>query len=130
MQDVLFKPSSLDGTVEGTALQRWNDNLIAGAAKTGRDWHCTKRYREWFEEVGFEEVVEKQFYWPGNTWPKGKKQKEMGLCMLTNGLEGLNAVSMAMLTRAYGMTAAEVEDSLVDVRADMKNKAIHAYYPV
>jgi hypothetical protein len=93
MQDVFFKPHSFDGTVEGTALQKWNDKLIEGAKLIGRDWYCTPKYAGWMRDVGFEDIVERTFYWPGNTWPKGKKQKLMGMCMLTNGLEGLPAIS-------------------------------------
>jgi len=39
--------------------------------------------------------------------------------MLANGLEGLSAVSMAVLTRVFGMSVEEVEESLGDVRRDM-----------
>jgi hypothetical protein len=42
----------------------------------------------------------------------------MGFTTLTNSLEGLQGVSMAVLTRAFGMTAEEVEAYLVDVRRD------------
>jgi hypothetical protein len=65
------------------------------------------------------DVVEKIFAWPGNEWPKGERQKEMGRTMFANGLEGLSAVSMAILTRVFGMSVQEVEASLVDVRRDM-----------
>jgi hypothetical protein len=130
MQDIYFKPHSNDGTVEGTSIQRWNDLLIQGAAKIGRDWHCTPKYARWFQEVGFEDVVENKFAWPVNTWPKGRKQKTMGLWMLTNALEGMNAISMAMMTRSLGMPSEEVEVLLVDVRRDAKDKSIHTHFPV
>ena len=61
------------------------------------------------------------YYWPGKEWPKGEKQKELGRTMLTNGLRGLSAVSMMLFTKVFGMSAAEVETVLVDVRKDMEN---------
>lgn len=79
VQDICFKPHSNDGTTDGTSLEKWTDLLIQGAAKTGRDWHCTPHYAQWFKEVGFEDVVENKFAWPVNTWPKGRKRKTMGL---------------------------------------------------
>jgi len=91
---------------------------------------CTLNYAKWFQAAGFKDVVERQFAWPGNTWPKGKKQKEMGMTMLANGLEGLSAVSLAVLTRAFGMSVEEVEEMLEGVRRDMGDRRIHAYYPV
>ncbi len=69
-------------------------------------------------------MVEQQFAWPSNPWPKGEKQKELGRTTLKDSLDGLSGVSIAILTRAFGMTAAEVEDYLVDVRKDMKNSEL------
>jgi len=51
----------------------------------GKDWWCTPKYKAWFEEAGFVDVVEKVFAWPGNEWVKGEKGKEMGRTMLANG---------------------------------------------
>jgi hypothetical protein len=130
MQEVYFKPHSIDGTHEGTALQSWNNTLVEGAKKIGRDWLFTANYEKWFKEAVFEGVVERRYHWPSNTWPKGKKNKTLGLWTLTNGLDGLSAVSMAIMTRALGISPDAVEMLLVDVRRDMKNKSIHAYYPV
>ena len=130
MQEVYFKPHSIDGTHEGTALQSWNNTLVEGAKKIGRDWLCTANYEKWFKEVGFESVVERRYHWPSNTWPRGKKNKTLGLWTLTNGLDGISAVSMAIMTRVLGISPDAVEMLLVDVRRDMKNKSIHAYYPV
>jgi len=87
IQDVYFKPHSDDGTVNGTVLERWNEMLIEAAKSIGRDWHMTPKYAGWFKEVGFENVVERVYAWPGNTWPKGKKQKTMGLVGEYRGVE-------------------------------------------
>lgn len=131
MQEIYFKCHSVDGTHEGTAVDKWMIKLHEGAHKLGgKDWWCTPHYATWFKQAGFVSVVERQFSWPSNTWPKGKKQKEMGFTTLANSLEGLQGVSMAVLTRAFGMTPKEVEECLVDVAKDLKNKNIHVYYPM
>jgi hypothetical protein len=130
MQDVYFKPISNDGTVDGTMLQVWSADLIEGARRLGRDWHCVLNYAQWFREIGFENVVEWKSAWPQNTWPRGEKQKTLGLWNQANALDSLNAVTMAMMTRSFGWTAADVELRLVDVRRDVKDKSIHAYYPM
>lgn len=130
MQDVFFKPHSQDGTTEGTALARWNETLIEGAKKTGRDWHCVPQYARMMKEAGFKDVVERIYAWPGNTWPKGQKQKIMGAWTNKNTLEGLEAVSLAMMTRSLGMPVEEVQAVLENVRRDMSDRSIHAYYPV
>ena len=56
------------------------------------------------------------FSWPSNTWPAGSKEKAIGRLTLQNSLSGLSGVSMAVFTRAYGMSTEEVEAELVDVR--------------
>lgn len=38
MQDIMFQPQSIDDTVKGTALEKWNSKLLEGARKIGRDW--------------------------------------------------------------------------------------------
>jgi hypothetical protein len=80
--------------------------------------------------VGFEEVVENKFAWPMGMWPKGKKQKTMGLWMLTNAMEGAPAIGLALLTRVLGMSPDEVDLLLVNLRKDIKDRSIHSYVPV
>jgi len=83
-----------------------------------------------FKEAGFTGVVERIYAWPGNTWRKGQKQKVMGAWTNKNTLEGLEVVSLAMMTRSLGMPVDEVQAVLEKVRRDMSDRSIHAYYPV
>ncbi|RDL34327.1 uncharacterized protein BP5553_07455 [Venustampulla echinocandica] len=130
MQDVLFKISSIDGSGDGSAVERWNHKICLAAKKIGRDWHCAGNYAQWMRDAGFEGVVERQLKWPSNTWPKGKKQKLLGMWSMANSLDGLSAISMALMTRAYGMTREEVEVEMVEVRKDIKDKSLHGFVPV
>ncbi len=43
---------------------------------------------------------------------------------------GLQGFTMAVLTRALGMSTSEVELLLVGVRQDIKSNQIHIYIPV
>jgi hypothetical protein len=49
---------------------------------------------------------------------------EQNIC---NGLYGL---SVALFTRGLGWTAEETEVFLVNVRKDLKDRRIHAYWPM
>ena len=49
---------------------------------------------------------------------------------MTNGLDPLPAISMALMTRVLGMKPEEVELVLVDVQRDLQDRSIHAYFPV
>lgn len=86
-------------------------------------------YKRWIEEVGFEDVKEKVFEVPINSWPKGSKQKELGTWFQADLLDATGA-SMAILTRALGWTPETVEKLLIEVRLDIKNRGIHAYMPM
>ncbi|KAG9237014.1 S-adenosyl-L-methionine-dependent methyltransferase [Amylocarpus encephaloides] len=130
MQDVSFALETIDGSGDNTSIRVWNAKIIDGAARIGRDWRCTLKYAQFMRDAGFEGVTERQFKWPSNTWPKGKKQKLLGMWSMANFLDGLPSVSMAIMTRAHGMSREEVEIGMVDVRKDIKDKSIHGYVPV
>ena len=49
--------------------------------------------------------------------------------MNENVLNGLEAFSLMMFTNVLGFTVEEVQLLLVDVRKDLKNRRIHAYWP-
>ena len=130
MQDVYFKVHSVDGTVEGTAFEEWNKVVVEGAKKLGRDWHCVRNYKRWFEEIGFEAVVERHFAWPMNRWAKGKKMKMIGTLSMDNALEGIEAISLAIMTRVLGKSPEEIENMLKEVRRDIQDTSVHSYWPV
>jgi hypothetical protein len=130
MQDIWIKPHSHDGTVDNTNLSRWYETMYTATVKLGRDWECAQKYKQWFEEIGFEGVTEKRLQWPQNPWPKGEKNKTLGLWTLTNVLDAVVSVSTALLIRVLGMSPEAVELMMVGVRKDMKNRSIHCYYPM
>lgn len=45
-------------------------------------------------------------------------------------ITNLSGMSVALFTRALGWSAEELEIFLADVRKDMKNPRIHAYWPM
>jgi len=129
MQDVYFKPHSPDGTVEGTTWQKWGELLVEGAKKLGRNWHGPPHYARWMRDAGFEDVVEKIVQLPINTWPKGQKNKLMGMWFLEDVSQGVGAISPAVLTR-NGMSTEDIMAMMSEVRNQMKDKSIHVYYPL
>ena len=63
---------------EDSAMKKWSALLVEAAAKFGRFADSAKSYKAQMTAVGFENVVEIQFKWPLNRWPKDKKLKEWG----------------------------------------------------
>ncbi|KAK4112905.1 S-adenosyl-L-methionine-dependent methyltransferase [Canariomyces notabilis] len=129
-QEIIICFQSIDGSIEGTALQRWNTLLLEGIRKMGRRPTEALRCKKWMAEAGFVNISEKKFAVPMNPWAKGKVQKALGAMQMANNLEGVDGLTMTVFTRSLGWTPAQVEEMLVDVKRDMKDRSIHAYITV
>jgi hypothetical protein len=64
---------------------------------------------------------------PLNPWPKDPRLKELGNWGLLASLEGVEPYSLALLTRVLGWDRPKIEVLSAEVRADLKNRRIHAY---
>ncbi|KAI0516895.1 S-adenosyl-L-methionine-dependent methyltransferase [Xylaria bambusicola] len=130
MQDYYVKLQAIDGTLDGTALQRWNNMLNHALTFTGRSGLNGIKYKRWLREAHFEEIREEVFAVPGNPWPKGADQKQLGAMQMENILEGIHGMSITLFTKFLNMSIEAVEALLVEVRKDLTNRNIHFYYPM
>lgn len=131
LQDVdVFMRSDDNTLTEDHALRKWGILLDKAAQEHGTPFIETDRFKPLMAEVGFVDVKETPFKWPINRWPKEKRFKELGEWsnLNTDGL--LEGLSMALFTRCLGWTAEEVSVFLVDVRKDLNNPKIHAYWSI
>ena len=119
-----------DSLPESSALYRWSHFIIEASIAFQRPINVAHTYKELMEEAGFENVVETQFKWPQNRWPKDKKHKEIGMFTQANVDEGLEGLSMALFTRALGWSKEEVIAFATDVRKDIRNFKMHGYWPM
>lgn len=103
--------------------------MVAGAAKAGRPLTNAQYYKQWMEEIGFEAVVEKKFFWPTNAWPKGAYFKKVAAYWQADLLGGLEGISLKVM-KAAGWTAEEVRAFLPAVGRDVEDTSIHAYLPM
>ncbi len=82
---------------------------------------------EYMTEIGFEDVKETHSACAFNTWPKGEKNKLLGAMSLQNMLEGVESMSKALFTRALGWSTERLEEFLVHVKDDLRNRKVHVY---
>lgn len=61
------------------------------------------------------------------TWPKEKKQKDMGAYLLLTTENAFEAFGLAMLTRVLEMDIKEVERIIDGAKKECRNKRIHSY---
>ncbi|KAK1978795.1 methyltransferase domain-containing protein [Colletotrichum cereale] len=129
-QETVIDFKAVDGSLEGTALRRWNDHLLEGIQRAGRDALSPFKYARYMNDAGFQGVQEKRFAVPSSPWARGRNQKILGAMQMTNNLEGVQGVTMKIFTQVLGWSREAVELLLVEVRRDMADKNIHAYITV
>lgn len=115
---------------EDTALFKWCKLLEEASTKLGRPFVKFDEMREHMEKAGFTDIVDGRFKWPSNPWPKERKYKELGAWKNENTGAALEALTLAPFTRGLGWTFDEVTIFLVDVRRELNDPNIHAYWPM
>ncbi|KAH6880796.1 S-adenosyl-L-methionine-dependent methyltransferase [Thelonectria olida] len=131
MQEIDLMLKSDDGTLTEThALSKWLQLVGKAMINLGRPFQDIKSLQAIMTEAGFVDVVVTSFKWPTNPWPRDKKYKELGAWNNQNLAIGVEGVTMAPLTRGLGWTQSEVNVFLTEVRKELNNRAIHAYWPI
>ncbi|KAK7415022.1 hypothetical protein QQX98_006159 [Neonectria punicea] len=131
MQDIGFPLRCDDGTVKKDSyINQWSELMIKTTGIFGRSAEGAAQYKQQMIDAGFVNVTEIIYKWPMNQWPADPYFKELGFWCCHNIADGLSGLSMALFTRALGWSSEEVEVFLSHVRIDMKNKQIHAWWPI
>lgn len=115
----------LDGS-----LKQFADNLAKSAIQFGTPLDDPLRWKGWFEARGFEDVTVKVVKLPVNTWPKDPRMKVLGAWEMENLLSNLEGMTMRVFQKALGWTPEEVSVFLVGVRKEIRDRGIHAYWPL
>ncbi|KAF4970772.1 hypothetical protein FZEAL_9975 [Fusarium zealandicum] len=127
----IYPITSDDGTLkEDSATHEWVTKLLDGTKLIGRPFDGAKNYKKQLEAQGFQNVQQVVFKWPQNPWPKDAKHKELGAWTLENITSGLDGLSSAVYTRVLGWSKEELDLFLVDVRRELKDRTIHAHWPI
>ncbi len=130
MHDGTFPPLCDDGTMpEDCALLKLANLTVEASSRLGRSIDLAPRYKTMMEEAGFVDVVFEMYKWPTNPWPRDKKLKTLGYWTLANVEGGLEGLFLALLTRGMGMSVEETMVLCAEVRKDIRNQNIHAYWP-
>ncbi|KAF4995732.1 hypothetical protein FGRMN_4939 [Fusarium graminum] len=129
--DPTFPAKSDDGTLElNSPLNIWDELTSKGAARLGRPFDEGVNHEKRLIEQGFINVTKRAFKWPTNTWPRDPKYKEIGLWTLANIERNLESISTILLAHGLGMTQEEILVFITQVRAEMRNPRVHAYWEV
>ena len=132
IQDYGLPVRSADGTHVGTDLYRWGELLCAASTRLGRPLgsDCSDHYVTWLRDAGFTDISVRMFMWPSNSWPRDPYMKEIGRWNQMNILDGLEGFCLALLIRGLGWKKEEVDIFVAKVSNDLRNRKIHAYFPM
>ncbi|KAF0635454.1 hypothetical protein FPSE5266_01987 [Fusarium pseudograminearum] len=130
-QDITFPCESDDGTLlKGSPIDQWCELMTEAANNFGRSAVSAKLYKQQMIDAGFINVTEVVYKWPSNRWPADPYYKELGFWCNHNIAGELSGLSMALFTKGLGWSVEEVEVFLTKVRTDMRDRRIHAWWPI
>jgi hypothetical protein len=129
VQDLHSPIWDFDGTLEGTALQKWANLCMEAATNLGKDWGQVPRYKGYLEQIGFEDVVVKRVDWPLGTWAKGDKAKLMGAYWQEDMMAVIDGFSLGVLPRGQGMSIDEIKELSLEAKKVIQDKKVHSYTP-
>ncbi|CAI4212744.1 unnamed protein product [Parascedosporium putredinis] len=108
MQDIVIPYRSDDGTLEpDSPLGRLGGLFRDASHALKRPMDVAVQYRGMMGKAGFTNLVEREFKWPLNTWPKDRRYKEIGAWTFQNYNLGLEGLTLALFTRALNWTSEE-----------------------
>lgn len=119
-----------DGTLPPDSyVKQFADYLGTAAEGFGTPIDDPTRWKQWFEDRGFEQVTQKIPKMPCNPWPKDKRLKLLGAWEMENLLTGLEGMTLRLFVKGLGWTEEDTQLFFVPLRKDFKNLQYHTYWP-
>ena len=105
---------------------RWQKLIVESGEKAGRKVDTARRYKELFEQAGFEDVHVEKFFIPTGPWHEDKRLRMVGAWQLENWLEVVDAITPRMLGN-LGWVIEETKVLVAQVREEFLKGRIKAY---
>jgi len=108
------------------AETKWNKLGCNACVSFGKDPFPGAKLEGYLKEAGFEDVTNERFRLPVGPWPKDKHLKTVGSWNLVSLEEGLEGMTLRLLTQVLNWKAEEVHVLLANVRKDFRDPKVHA----
>lgn len=116
-----------DGTLEGTALLTWCQEMLKFSQMRGTNFDNPFKYRKWIQEAGFVNVQEDAQILPISPWPKDSHLKQIGEWVQFSFGEGVEALSIQLWMEQTGWSIEEYKIFVAQVRKDIFSRTVHGY---
>lgn len=124
--EIDFTPHGVNGSLrENMALVRWARDLTAAFAHARQHLNLEPLNPEaMLKQAGFEDVQCATHPVPYHPWPEDEKKKVVGRWFNLGMIQGVQALSMAPLTRYGGYSREQVDDLLSEVKREICTRSI------
>jgi hypothetical protein len=131
-QNIILPFRCDNGTLRGTAFEKWMDLISEGARRLHRNWHTALGHKAMMEQVGLVDIHETRYQWPIGMWPKDEHLKELGRWVYASLViqKGIHAISAKVLTKGMEMASGEVDDLIKQVTQEIRGCKFYATIPV
>jgi len=117
-----------DSLPKDSYLAKWDRLVLECSHKWGSPVDSVLKYKDYLAEVGFTNIVEHEYIWPSNSWPKDKHHKMIGFWCTQNLSDGMEAISLMPFTKILGWSVEEVQVLLAHARKELYDRKIHMYW--
>jgi len=121
-----------DGSLPpNSAWAEWRSVFTAAGEKMGMTFDITddNKFVKWMEEAGFTDVQSSLIKIPLGNWPADPRLKEVGIFARMAIEQGLEGFALYICTNVLGWKYDEVQVLCAKVKAALRNRSYHAYYP-
>lgn len=126
--EIDFVPRCDDGSLPPTSsLNQWARYLGDATERNFKPMAYNHNTRHYLERQGFVDIEEEIIRIPLNPWPADPLQKDTGRWYNLGICQGLEAFTLAPLTRIAGWKKADVDQLLAEVKKEICSKKYHAY---
>jgi len=134
--EIDLTPRCDDGTLPEGALRVWYDHLAGATSTVNRSIAYNPRVGDLLQQAGFVDIKEEKIILPLNGWPADQHARRMGWWynvalsagLKNDGCYGLEAMSLAPLTRIYQWPVDHVRRLCSDALLQVNDPEVHAYH--
>ena len=123
-----FFPRCDDGSLPPSSqLYQWARYLAEATERAYKPLAYNQHTRQMLEGSGFVDISEQVIRIPFNSWPSDYHQKDIGRWYTLGLTEGLEALTMAPLTRMSGWKKEQVDRLIKETKREIISKKYHVY---
>ncbi|EHK23609.1 uncharacterized protein TRIVIDRAFT_190556 [Trichoderma virens Gv29-8] len=119
-----------DGTLpEDSTFRSWANLTKTACERYGTPVDDPTRFKQWFEQRGFECVTEEVYKMPCTPWAKDKRLKLIGAWEQHNLMNHLEGLTMRLFQKSLGWSEEEILVISAMLRKELRDLGVHSYWP-